>query len=1287
MLGLISFIHHMMVVRSLHGSGRADDVVAVIAAIIVVVVLVVSQSGGDGQTSMTTRRRPMSAVVTHLATVYAVWWPTLLVGYAVHRDVDLSSGQLVGAALIGRHASAVVAPGSGTMLALVLVMGIALDLVPSAGARLVDRLARLGVLKPVRWRVSSALVWSAAGTTLFSGPALDLVARQHVERVTLDSNGRATALVGPLTTTFIWSLIVAVAVGLVFSVAWSTLHRRLVSARWTAPSYRLLAAGTLASAFLVRLVTLLTVAPTRTDGGDPLFYHTTANLLARGFGFPEPLNFIAHQRFIPSALHGPLYPVVLSASSRLGGTTWFDHKFLSLLIGTALVGMVGLVARKVSPPENAAGISLLAMLLAAIYPNLWLVDGVMFPEGLMAVCTMGVVYSAYRWRGTPQARWALAMGALVGLAALARGEGLLLSVLLIVPWIMLRREMPLTRRIGQIAVAALACLVVIAPWAVRNARSFETFVPLSTNGNELFVYANCDATYSGKFLGFWLYQCQEDLRAAGLDATGDEAEKSLYWRQQGLDYARDNASDLPRVVAARIGRQWELFRPWQNADFAPIEGRNKGAARAGLAMYYALAAASVYGAVLIRRRRAGLLPLGALFVNVTLTAAYAYGTTRFRVPAEPALCVLGAVGSYPLFARLRHRWRLDDRHSDDERVGGVDTHESFVTGADVRLAGAFRRSAVRSWVSVATVLSSVAVALPALYRATGSTMEEAFMLVFPERVMRGDIANVDFLHLYGPGSLHALASWYRIFGVSLAAERTFGLLQHLAIIIGLVVITRPWGRIVSTVVGVVATVFVLAPIGLQALAWNGAVGLALWSVIFAIRARHRLLAGRSTTRSWVISGLLAGLALTFRPDAVLALALCAVFVLWRQPRRTIATCAAGLIVGLTSLWVHLVQAGPAAVVRGIILDPVFHLRAGRELPRPPSLDHLDGALQVIGEKFGPWWGVPHLGAAKQLFIWFFLLPVVAFAVLGVAVLARRRGSPRAITLMAGALFGVGLLPQALQRPDSAHFLWVSCISWPLLIAALIEFTRLREPRTHPHARLAIAVAIIGVLMLIATPYYTLRTYLDVAQRSLRGDTPVLEVSRNGRYFYLGDTRPWLATREVIADLDAKATPGERLLVGPVDLRQTAYSDVMFYYLFPDLTPATYFIEMDPGLANTAGSRLSDDVRSADWLILTRFWSGWIEPNTSTVFGPDEPNQVVEQNFCLEGSYQHDVLRLYHRCSDGDSTGPYDAPYDPRYDYAVEVRVPVPARPDGTCTPTCDGSPNPDYAGIDTSVIE
>jgi membrane protein CcdC involved in cytochrome C biogenesis len=59
------------------------------------------------------------------------------------------------------------------------------------------------------------------------------------------------------------------------------------------------------------------------------------------------------------------------------------------------------------------------------------------------------------------------------------------------------------------------------------------------------------------------------------------------------------------------------------------------------------------------------------------------------------------------------------------------------------------------------------------------------MMVFPERMMKGDLPNRDFLHLYGPGALQVLVGWYKVFGISLESERTFGLIQHLAIIFGL----------------------------------------------------------------------------------------------------------------------------------------------------------------------------------------------------------------------------------------------------------------------------------------------------------------------------------------------------------------------------------------------------------------------------------------------------------------------------------------------------------------------
>ncbi len=98
------------------------------------------------------------------------------------------------------------------------------------------------------------------------------------------------------------------------------------------------------------------------------------------------------------------------------------------------------------------------------------------------------------------------------------------------------------------------------------------------------------------------------------------------------------------------------------------------------------------------------------------------------------------------------------------------------------------------------------------------------MLVFPERVLHGAIPNRDFLHLYGPGSLWALAGMFKVFGVSLLNERVFGLAQQIAIVFGIYALSRRWGRTLA-VCGAITSGLIIIPFGLTALAWVGGVGL------------------------------------------------------------------------------------------------------------------------------------------------------------------------------------------------------------------------------------------------------------------------------------------------------------------------------------------------------------------------------------------------------------------------------------------------------------------------------
>ena len=561
----------------------------------------------------------------------------------------------------------------------------------------------------------------------------------------------------------------------------------------------------------------------------------------------------------------------------------------------------------------------------------------------------------------------------------------------------------------------------------------------------------------------------------------------------------------------------------------------------------------------------------------------------------------------------------------------------FVLGGRLR-----RRVGKRSLTAVAMVLAVVGLPLRGLFLATGSSMEEGFMLTFPQRMLEGDIPNVDFLHLYGPFSLHVLAGWYWLFGVSIEAERAFGLLQHLGIIFAIYTLARAWGRRTAVVSAVTVTMLVLTPIGLSALAWEGGVALGLWSVVFGVRALHT--DDHVRRNALVAAGVLAGFALGYRPDLALALGLVHGWLLWRgRSARAWRPTAFGLGVGLLPLIIHVLMAGVTASARGMFTDPVFRLRPGRELPRPPSFDRFDGALQGLSEGplGGPWWGFPSLSTTQQLFFWFWAVIVVAIALPIVALrLARRAPTPmkRHTVLIGAALFGLGILPQALQRPDSTHLAWGCCVSFAMLPCLFNELVPRWVPRLSRHAWM-VAGAATAALLFVVSPFFTYRYYLLQSRVSVGNKPTAFEVTHGERSFYFSTEELQTASQAAIDDLDRLSHSGDRLLVGPADLRRTIYSDASFYYLFPELTPATYFIEMDPGLADREGSRLADDVASADWLILTNFWTGWFEPNASSEFGSDVPNQIVADQFCLVGNYENALILLYQRCADGNGVDP------------------------------------------------
>lgn len=337
----------------------------------------------------------------------------------------------------------------------------------------------------------------------------------------------------------------------------------------------------------------------------------------------------------PSAGHPPLYLVYLAGVAKLGFETPLEQRIASCLLGALAVAFVGLVGRQVGGRRTG----LLAALLAAVYPNLWINDGLILSESLYLVGVGAVLLLCYRLWRRPTWGTAALLGVAIGLSALTRSEGATFLVFVVAPLAIVLPGITWGKKVGLAALAGVVTVALMAPWVAHNLGRFTEPVYVASGTGRVMAYGNCDATYYGDKLGYWDDSCTLKDFPEGDESVVDEAHRDL-----ATDYMDAHKGRLPVVVAARIGRMWGLYAPIQGANLDILfERRGQVPVRTGLAMYYVLLALSVVGLVVLFKRKVTIIPFVGIAAMVTFTAAASFGVTRYRTPVDLILCILAAV--------------------------------------------------------------------------------------------------------------------------------------------------------------------------------------------------------------------------------------------------------------------------------------------------------------------------------------------------------------------------------------------------------------------------------------------------------------------------------------------------------------------------------------------------------------------------------------------------------------------------------------------------------------------
>ena len=280
----------------------------------------------------------------------------------------------------------------------------------------------------------------------------------------------------------------------------------------------------------LRALVLLTIARHTVGIGDWWFYHWQAGLIAHGQGFLDPFQLL-QGKAVPSAGHPPLYPLLLAGMTKIGLGSTLGHRSLGLALGAVNIVLIALIARRVA--GERAGI--VAAVIAAIYPIFVGADTDLMAETLYGPLIAGALLAALHLLDRPAARTAAVLGALIGLAALTRSEALLFLPLLAAPVAWRGGRSGRALRVGA---SIAACVLVLVPWAIRNATTFDRFVPISTNDATVVAGANCGSTYHGVDMGGWNIKCISPRSA------GDESVQASIWRRGGVHYATHHLGRL-----------------------------------------------------------------------------------------------------------------------------------------------------------------------------------------------------------------------------------------------------------------------------------------------------------------------------------------------------------------------------------------------------------------------------------------------------------------------------------------------------------------------------------------------------------------------------------------------------------------------------------------------------------------------------------------------------------------------------------------------------------------------
>ena len=344
----------------------------------------------------------------------------------------------------------------------------------------------------------------------------------------------------------------------------------------------------------------------------------------------------------PSMHAPPGIPVLIATAKSATLGSWLGPRLLYSLLGAATCLFAFGIASRIGGP--VAGV--LAAGVLAVYPDHFYWAMHFTPETPGAAFLMAALWLSMRLDRQPSTLGELALGVLIGLAALVTPRMLVMApVLMLLRLAMCYRDR-LREGLRGTVLTVIAVALTIAPWTYRNYLVSGQLVLVSSHGGSTFLAGNnplIEADPAAR--GGWYQGPLSDIPGWTGTRTLPEADRSVAERRLATDFLKD--LPLWRLVRLEVMKFYHLVTPIldsPNLAYRVLVG-------GGWAL---LAPVFILGLWRFGRRPSAYGLNAVLLGTLAITLVF-FGESRYRAAIAPVLAVYGGLG----LGSLLERWFPD----------------------------------------------------------------------------------------------------------------------------------------------------------------------------------------------------------------------------------------------------------------------------------------------------------------------------------------------------------------------------------------------------------------------------------------------------------------------------------------------------------------------------------------------------------------------------------------------------------------------------------------------------